>query len=648
MAYIPYPAYYDDAPVDLRQVYASERPAGKHGFLRPAGDHFAFEDGTPGRFWGTNFNGGACFPDHEHAKNIALRLAKIGCNIVRFHQLDAEWDTPNIFRYTKGPRCNVTTEFDSQSMDHLDYLISCLKAEGIYVYIDILTYRRFKTEEGVVNAHLLGDAGKPYSTFDRHMIELEKKLAYDVWNHYNPYTGLKYKEDPVFVMGEIINEGDLFTQKVTQEPYVTEYRALLKDWLAKNGLSYDWENCDVNDMSSEILNRFRTDVTAAYYREMIDYIHSLGVKIPLCGTNWTRNDCLLRANLEGDYTDSHTYFYDWKWGEHRCMNRAITQTSDCGFAGLSRFRTFDKPFFVSEWDMPWPNEFRAESPLLYAAVGSMQNWGGFAIHTYAYGNRLDRMNMLGKETSAATIGGVAYREGIFSTWNDPAKFGLFYHAALITRRHDVSDEGKKYAIAGGDGAKAYTSASEKCRIANQLNAAGAGDETVAKDYPLVDVEAGEVKSENGQLYRSWKDNYGWIDTPRTKCVYGFLGKNGRRDLNGLSVDCKTDFAVIAMSALTDDPLDQTPSILLSAIGRAKNEDAVFEGDKMLDYGHAPITAEVIEADIELTTSRPNFAVWAVNAEGFYIGRLPVTYEDGKLKFSIGQTHLSVYYVIQAE
>ena len=60
------------------------------------------------------------------------------------------------------------------------------------------------------------------------------------------------------------------------------------------------------------------------------------------------------------------------------------------------------------------------------------------------------------------------------------------------------------------------------------------------------------------------------------------------------------------------------------------------------------SAEVIEADIELTTSRPNFAVWAVNAEGFYIGRLPVTYEDGKLKFSIGQTHLSVYYVIQAE
>jgi len=30
--YIPYPAYANDAPVDLRFVYKKEVPAGKHGF----------------------------------------------------------------------------------------------------------------------------------------------------------------------------------------------------------------------------------------------------------------------------------------------------------------------------------------------------------------------------------------------------------------------------------------------------------------------------------------------------------------------------------------------------------------------------------------------------------------------------------------
>ena len=124
----------------------------------------------------------------------------------------------------------------------------------------------------------------------------------------------------------------------------------------------------------------------------------------------------------------------------------MTQSDEPGFFFLSHFRFFDKPMFVSEWDMPWPNAYRAESPILYAAVGSMQNWAGFAIHTYAYSNKLERMNILGKETSGSAIGGVAYREGIFSTWNDPSKFGLFYHAALITRRHDVNGDGMKKVV----------------------------------------------------------------------------------------------------------------------------------------------------------------------------------------------------------
>ena len=430
-------------------------------------------------------------------------------------------------------------------------------------------------------------------------------------------------------------------------PYASEYRSLFREWLKKNNIDdYDVENCDLNDKECPIQDKFRIEVTENYYKEMMDFMRSFGLKIPICGTNWFRGNSLLKANLVCDYTDSHTYFYDWKWGEHKCANTPMTASTHCALNSLSQMRAFNKPFFVSEWDMPWPNEYRAESSLLFAAVGSMQNWGGFTIHTYAYGNRLDRMDMLGKETSAATIGGVAYREGIFSTWNDPAKFGLFYHAALITRRQDVSCEGEKVGILGGG--SAFTAASELCRIANQVEGASGADFTVPNDHKLVDLEKGEVRSKNGQLYRNWKDNYGTIDSPRTKCAYGFLAKNGKRELNGLNIDCKTDFAVIAMSSLSDDSLDKTDSILLSAIGRAKNTDAKFDGDQMLEYGHAPITAELIEADIELKTSRPNMAVWAVNAEGFYIGRIPVTYEDGVLKFSIGEVHKSIYYVIQAE
>ena len=52
-------------------------------------------------------------PDYENdtltqkgwreADLLAKRLAKIGINLVRFHQLDSQWHTPNIFSYKLQP-----------------------------------------------------------------------------------------------------------------------------------------------------------------------------------------------------------------------------------------------------------------------------------------------------------------------------------------------------------------------------------------------------------------------------------------------------------------------------------------------------------------------------------------------------------------
>jgi hypothetical protein len=264
------------------------------------------------------------------------------------------------------------------------------------------------------------------------------------------------------------------------------------------------------------------------------------------------------------------------------------------------------------------------------------------------------MNILGKEVSSPTIGGISYREGIFSTWNDPAKFGLFYHAALLFRRGDVSVGcGEKIGINGSydaahNKAPAYLCASEKCRIANAAVSSEGADKVISVDDTIVDLNDGFVRSDTGELYRNWKKGYGTIDTPRTKCAYGSLSDIGRIELDGMAIDCKTDFAVIAASSLTDDALDVTGNILLTAVGRAENTDAKFEGEQMLEYGRPPITVEVIEADIELRTDNKNLAIWAVGPEGVYVGRLPVMYEDGVAKFKIGDTHKSMYYLIQTE
>lgn len=308
---------------------------------------------------------------------------------------------------------------------------------------------------------------------------MQKEFATQFWRHYNPYTGLRHQDDPVFVMTEITNECDFFgntrSSRWSYVPipyYENEFRRMFGEWLSDHGISYDWEHCDLYTQDDPMI-QFKIHVTKAYYREMADHLKNVcGVKFPITGTNWYKSSALTKAQEDMDFVDSHHYFYDWRWGntERTCRHRAITEAPFV-CPNAAKMRIANKPFFISEWDMPWPNSYRAEGPIYYAALGALQNWSGFAIHTYSYGTRLENMNVLGRELSSP-VGGVPYREGVFSVRNDPAKFGLFYHSALIFRRGDVAPAEKKIAVQAQALAKnvftAFSDGLEKHRLATSL------------------------------------------------------------------------------------------------------------------------------------------------------------------------------------
>ena len=148
-----------------------------------------------------------------------------------------------------------------------------------------------------------------------------------------------------------------------------------------------------------------------------------------------------------------------------------------------------------------------------------------------------------------------------------------------------------------------------------------------------------------RLYRDWEKNFGTIDTPMTKCAYGFLAQNGEMELDGLKIKCDTKFAVIAMSSLTKEPISSSDNILLTTVGKAMNTEAKFDGEVVVDVGHGPITIENIEVEIELSTSVKNLKIWSISAEGYYIGAIPAVESDGKLKFKLGNTARSMYYLL---
>jgi len=168
--------------------------------------------------------------------------------------------------------------------------------------------------------------------------------------------------------------------------------------------------------------QFLVEVQRDYYVEMTRFFRDeLGVKVPLTGSNWSRNAGLLSALSVMDYTDSHAY-HDHPAKDGTFRNQSYAGRTGSMMSSLSFNHVPGKPFFVSEWDTPWPNEWRAELPLWIAAVSAFQSWDGLTVYTYRHNANVP----------------VDSITGAFETFNDPARFGLFPAAALIYRRGDVA------------------------------------------------------------------------------------------------------------------------------------------------------------------------------------------------------------------
>jgi len=306
-------------------------------------------------------------------------------------------------------------------------------------------------------------------------------------------------------------------------------------------------------------------------------------------------------------------------------------------------------------------------------MSALQGIDAVCIHAYSYTTEQKDTHLLGKEILADGVGGVAYREGIFSSWNDPALIGLFYHAALILRRGDVAESRKRIAVVadpcrGRERAEwlkkapkpldwyleprfdrmapCYFGMGEVSKIGTCLEPPKDADVVYTEPQWPMDMDRQEVTADNGQMYRTWEKNYGWIDTARTKCVYGFLQKNGQIELDGMTARVSTDFGVIALSSLTEDPIEEADNMLLTTVGRAENTGAEFLGDLMVRWGQPPVVVEVIKADIAIRTNRKNLRVYAITPEGMIHGKLDTQYRDGALHFRVGEHWRSMYYLIQ--
>lgn len=164
-------------------------------------------------FFGTNLTFDACFPDKELAGKLAAQLGALGVNIVRLHHMDN--------RDIWGQYAKDFSKLDPEQLRKLDYLIFCLKRQGIYVDLNLHVSWQYTSDTNDPLYHLVREQNafkyaKGLDTFLPELISKQKLYAASILNHRNLYTGFTYKDDPVTAMVEINNENSFYRNMIIQ------------------------------------------------------------------------------------------------------------------------------------------------------------------------------------------------------------------------------------------------------------------------------------------------------------------------------------------------------------------------------------------------------------------------------------------------
>lgn len=301
-------------------------------FVVVNGDEFQYENGESVKFWGTNIIADAAFMSHSEAEKTANRLAKLGFNLVAFHLIN---DTLTI--------SSNSYEFNSSRLDQLDYFISKLKENGIYVILPLIEHYNFKEGDNVRDWETLNTGSSFHYNRRRRAIGIfneqeddanyngvvwiQKQYAKNLLNHTNPYTGNEYANEPALLMMKINNEVSILNRwrndmlndgNVSGGSLTTYYSNLLddkwNDWLTnkyggQQGLVDAWGSSCVGNQTLGNISRF------SY------------TKSPSCDTKY--------KDLGKFYLYLHEDYFSQM--ETTINNQPVTRTSKIPVTGMNNF-----------------------------------------------------------------------------------------------------------------------------------------------------------------------------------------------------------------------------------------------------------------------------------------------------------------------
>ena len=462
-----------------------DAPAGKYGFASVKDGHFHIA-GRRVRFYGFNIAFRNLFSPKRDSEIMAERLSRAGVNFVRLHAADCiPRDGEHLLiDYSKGN----STNFDPENLDRLDYLFHCLKQKGIYIQLDLLVRRGYMPGDGLDYPDGLLKFFKQIYIFNRRLVELQKEYAEKYLLRVNPYTGLRYVDDPAVVVVQVMNENSIFWNDGCRDgsnlpSYMLELdrrfnsyllakygsrKALDAAWTRDDGtrclldgedpekgtvrrlahlegtqMYADWK-ADYRGMDSPAryadYTEFLTGIQLDFSREMREHLLSLGVKCPINISNHAQGaadiyslDRYADVNQDNAYWNhpdpmkqDAPHYHDLNMVENDPRKTGVDSPFKLNLVTrLNHDRVTGKPFMAAEWNILYGTDFRSDALPMVAAYASLQDWDGMVLYAYHHANSMEKYDD-------------AKLDGPFNLYNDPATWGQVGLCSYLFQRGLVS------------------------------------------------------------------------------------------------------------------------------------------------------------------------------------------------------------------
>ena len=699
-----FPVLADDDTFDASSVIdmtlLTEAPAGKHGPIIAKGSELVFTNKPDQaiKLWGVNGS-------VEGAKNLSREfqtqriryLRKFGINYIREH--------------TVFDNLNTNGKIDPVKLDAYDWWFAELKKAGIYSNWGLFYHFPLSPQDGYDPALFAelpewGEKGSGlrdsygFASFSEDVWRIRNKVMLQLLNHKNPYTGIKYADDPALAVVEMQNEDCIFFHNPlgtlaasdTQTPlhakllrqkwaawvkakYATD-ETVIKAWGKLDGeslangelaLMAPWElgmNGPEGRFSGQLKRggdyiEFLHTLTRGLYVDCEKVIRNSGFKGLTITTNWLAGNASsdfanIEADTVGSIIDRHNYAGGGQGG-HGIAEGGIYADSHLGKPGQYLFsigmkQVGDKPFSMTEWTMCPPNQWKHECAPLLAFYGmGLQGWDA-SNHFAHTGSRLgdgwpnmssyasDTPHFMGQFPALA----FALHHGHIKE-SPPIAERFADKAALFSGKIPVLQDfynGKQFQkVPGGTPVEVFGIG----RVT--LNFKEGKDRMVDFDKFWNQSEK-TLTSVTGELIWDYGNERVQLRGPKTQALLGrFEGSN--TDLPSIRVsDVKTPMISLIFTPLDDEPLAESKRILITAMARDKQTGSRYsdDGTKLLATGTAPLLMEPVQATLKFSGIKPA-KVTPCDHYGMPLpGKSVPVATDGSIR--IDGTHRAYYYYVE--